>query len=208
MQQEKAPTTEEKLECINAFKSIYNDENQAAIADFIKLIKYLNYSWWHDLKTGEPLNRLTGDLKMLCVSELGEAAEGVRKSLQDDHLPQHPMEQVEIADFIIRLLDAAAFKKFRHGGLNYNTFSQIVNCNASIGAASRFPTSKLSGLFEVSIRVRSKTLFEPLAFALIYCKVHGFIDRIEQIILEKLEYNVMRADHSVSERLKEGGKKH
>ena len=47
----------------------------------------------------------------LCLahSEISEGMEGFRKGLKDDHLPNHPMIMVEIADAIIRLLDLAAY---------------------------------------------------------------------------------------------------
>lgn len=44
---------------------------------------------------------------MLIVSEISEAVEGHRKGLADDHLPQHPMVAVELADAFIRILDMA-----------------------------------------------------------------------------------------------------
>ena len=40
-------------------------------------------------------------------SELSEMAEGVRKGIMDDHLPERSMEEVEAADCIIRILDYA-----------------------------------------------------------------------------------------------------
>lgn len=61
--------------------------------------------WWTDLKTGEPLERNKGELLCLVHSEVSEAMEGVRKNLNDDHLPHLKMEVVELADTIIRILD-------------------------------------------------------------------------------------------------------
>lgn len=61
--------------------------------------------WWVDLHTGEPIQRNAGEMLMLAVTELAEAMEGVRKDLMDDHLPTRKMEEVEVADCIIRLLD-------------------------------------------------------------------------------------------------------
>ena len=46
-----------------------------------------------------------GEAIALMHSELSEALEGRRKDLSDDHLPQYPMWQVELADCIIRILD-------------------------------------------------------------------------------------------------------
>jgi hypothetical protein len=64
-----------------------------------------NKKWWHDVDTGQPINRNVGELLMLVVSELAEGMEGHRKSLPDDKLPHRPMLEVELADAIIRILD-------------------------------------------------------------------------------------------------------
>ena len=44
---------------------------------------------------------------MLIVSELSEAMEGHRKDLNDTHLTNRKMFEVEMADALIRLLDLA-----------------------------------------------------------------------------------------------------
>lgn len=85
--------------------------------------------WWIDLKTGKPLNRNKGELMMLMVSEIGEMMEGVRKDLMDDKLPHRKMEEVELADLIIRAFDyAGAFKLDLAGAifekLEYNSRRQ------------------------------------------------------------------------------------
>lgn len=66
-----------------------------------------NDRWWHNLETGERLIRNKGELLMLIVSEIAEAMEGVRKSLPDDKLPHRSMEEVELADALIRIFDYA-----------------------------------------------------------------------------------------------------
>ena len=63
--------------------------------------------WWSDLATGKPKERNKGELLMLIVSEIAEAMEGERKGLVDDHLPDRPMAEVELADAVIRILDYA-----------------------------------------------------------------------------------------------------
>ena len=88
------------------------------------LVKSQNVCWWTDLKTGEPLNRNKGELLALIHSEVSECLEGVRKGLMDDHLPHRTMEEVELADVIIRVLDycggfgldieGAVFEKIRY----------------------------------------------------------------------------------------------
>ena len=63
--------------------------------------------WWTDLKTGQPLVRNKGEMLMLMVSEIAEAMEGTRKNLMDDKLPHRKMEEVELADCLIRIFDYA-----------------------------------------------------------------------------------------------------
>lgn len=66
-----------------------------------------NHQWWHDINTGEKLNRNKGELIALMHSELSECLEGVRKDINDTHLIHRKMEEVELADAIIRILDYA-----------------------------------------------------------------------------------------------------
>lgn len=65
--------------------------------------------WWHDLHTKESIKakRNKGELLMLMVSEISECMEGVRKNLRDDKLPHRKMEEVELADVLIRIFDYA-----------------------------------------------------------------------------------------------------
>lgn len=56
--------------------------------------------WWK-----EGVERNYGELIALCHSELSESLEGDRKSLQDDHLPQYAMRDVELIDTFIRIAD-------------------------------------------------------------------------------------------------------
>lgn len=63
--------------------------------------------WWHDIKTGERLQRNKGELLCLVHSEISEAMEGARKGIMDDHLTDRKMEEVELADALIRIFDYA-----------------------------------------------------------------------------------------------------
>lgn len=63
--------------------------------------------WWNDLETEAPILRNKGECYALIVSEVTEAFEGMRRNQMDDHLPHRLMEEVELADVIIRILDYA-----------------------------------------------------------------------------------------------------
>ena len=66
-----------------------------------------NAKWWHDIHTGERIQRNKGELLCLIHSEISEAMEGERKNLQDDKLPHRRMAEVELVDALIRIFDYA-----------------------------------------------------------------------------------------------------
>ena len=67
--------------------------------------------WYSNPKTGERIERNVGELLCLINSEVSEAMEGHHKNLNDDHLPDRPMIEVELADAIIRICDLAGYLK-------------------------------------------------------------------------------------------------
>lgn len=78
-----------------------------------------NAGWWHDINTGEKLDRNVPEMLCLIHSEVSEALEGFRKNMMDDKLPHRKMIEVELADVIIRVFDLA-------GGLNLDVAGAIV----------------------------------------------------------------------------------
>lgn len=82
------------------------EDQSGEIQKSISLLQHICYSLskeagWHD----NP--REDGTMIALIHSEISEALEGIRKNLNDDHLPSRKMVEVELADAIIRIMDYA-----------------------------------------------------------------------------------------------------
>lgn len=82
--------------------------------------------WWHNPANGEPLPaRNVGEMISLMHSELSEALEAHRKSLNDSHITHRKGVEVELADLLIRVFDFAGAHGLDLGGaivekLHYN----------------------------------------------------------------------------------------
>lgn len=160
--------------------------------------------WWDDP------NRDLNEVLMLIVTEIAEATEGVRKNLMDDHLPHRKMEEVELADTMIRLLDLAgnqrweyrrpmlpsAWDDFRYDGAPDASYHlamvhAVISLHASMCGRSPVPCD---------------TVFSQLVCIIILRSVNkGY--NLEAAMTEKMEYNKHRADHKPENRAADGGKK-
>jgi hypothetical protein len=155
---------------------------------------------WHD----KP--RSFNTYVCLFHSELSEAVEGLRKNLMDDHLPSYPMAAVELADFVIRVLDwfgaqddidVTQMVTVQMGG--YDNLDYIANIHRHISAAMywdghKLNRDKLAGSLDLSISM-ANSMAQSNDWDLL------------QIINEKTAYNMQRADHKRENRAKENGKK-
>jgi len=161
-----------------------------------------NHQWWHDIHTGEPLQRNRGELLMLVITELAEAVEGIRKNLMDDKLPHRKMEEVEMADAVIRLLDFA-------GGFGL----KLKDIPLDLELVNQFSSNKAESILECCYAVTCiyskgdalNWTSAVINFIEMYCHKHNL--DLEGAIAEKLAYNLTRKDHSIEARKADGGKK-
>lgn len=79
-----------------------------------------NNGWWHDLNTGDAIQRPIPECLCLIHSEISEALEGFRKNLMDDKITNRKMIEVELADALIRIFDLA-------GGYGYDLAGAMVD---------------------------------------------------------------------------------
>lgn len=169
--------------------------------------------WWSDLSTGQRIERNFAELLMLENTEITEAHEGWQHDHMDDKLPHRQMVEVELADYVIRALD-------RSGGFNINVGNQwyvVFRDTAHVwsGVAEHAETVFLE-LFNIgsltmeahrksdAYRVETATQ-SGIALALVFGQSLGL--DVLGAIREKAEFNKVRKDHDVAERLKDGGKK-
>lgn len=163
-----------------------------------------NKRWWLDPATGTPVERNKGQLLMLMVSELAEAMEGARKNKKDDHLPHLMMEEVELADLLIRLFDYM-------GGMGYLFVDQHpendpLGLRENKGEALMQLNRVLCRMYDRDYREAQETgAFDVVCGVLEYSSMHGL--NVMSAFEEKMAYNAKRYDHTNEARLAEGGKK-
>lgn len=163
-----------------------------------------NAQWWISLDDGKPIERNKGELLMLVITELSEATDGIRKTLMDDHLPSRLMEEVEMADVLIRLLDYA--HGFNLGNLVVSTFGMDGLLPDNKAEAILVIAKQVTRIYDEANTERElPMLIGALALIEYYCEIHSL--DLEGAMEEKLEYNKTRRDHQREARLLADGKK-
>ena len=170
--------------------------------------------WWDDM------NRCIYQTIQLINTEIAEATEGARKDLMDDHLPHRKMEEVELADVLIRTLDLG-------GRCGWVLNDDCLNDKAIKGAARKISKAALTagrkhlGMCNIVCMISNSLILGDeydskspetesyytilCLFVLSYGESCGY--DIISAMNEKIEYNKNRADHKRNNRNKEGGKK-
>lgn len=150
----------------------------------------------------------------LIITEIAEATEGARKDLMDDHLTHRKMEEVELADTLIRTLDLGAFAALKYKGSTIATdIEDEVIANLDHPAGLHFIISAFAVAFGTLFTKTTGEHYENNDEA--YSNLIDAIMVVSNIrqydllttVDEKLIYNSQRADHKLEAREAEGGKK-
>lgn len=138
----------------------------------------------------------------LITTEICEATEGARKDMMDDHLPHRKMEEVELADALIRTLDVGA--KLRHS-VELNQFLTFTESYRAMSIAQlHFHLVRYVCDFGNDID-DSREYAALVQLIITVAEVRGY--DIMAAMAEKFEYNKHRADHKREARAQANGKK-
>lgn len=172
-----------------------------------------NAKWWTCLETGNPIERNKGELLMLVITELAEACEGARKDLMDDKCPARKMEEVELADALIRLLDYAG--GFDLHILRWDSISekelQTVIDELSMNRAESLlliamAVTVIYGEHQYGDRELDDSSVSHVIYLIIaYCEKFNL--DLMGAYTDKQAYNLTRSDHTHEARKLSGGKK-
>ena len=166
----------------------------------IKAIHAQNKSvgWWDEVR---PFSTFA----CLFHSELSEAMEGDRKNLMDDHLPEYSMFKVELADFVIRVMDWLGSVDASHVTHAMALTDDLrFDDNCALLAELHWSTSHA---YETTHNLDTSRTVNQLVTAIKTVENH-LGDELWEIVDKKVEYNKTRADHKRENRAKSDGKKY
>lgn len=169
--------------------------------------------WWQNPETGAPIERNKGELLMLVITELAEACEGVRKDLMDDKCPARKMEEVELADALIRLLDYAGgfgLHILRWDTISEKEFQTIIDDLSVNRAESLLLISMAVTVIYGEMQYGDQDLHESSVSQAVYLII-AYCDKFRLDLMgaykDKTEFNKTRIDHSHEARKLASGKK-
>jgi hypothetical protein len=182
--------------------------------NFNKLAKQIykqnkEIGWWDDP------NRCIYQTLQLVSTKIAEATEAERKNLMDDKLKHRKGGEVELADALIRVLDLGGRYKWTYrskldAGMEISSCWEMINKCDSIGGKHLGINMALSSLVFVILRYSNdssmiKMYYSMLINAIVKVAELQLYD-IEGALIEKLEFNKTRSDHTREERAKKHGK--
>ena len=164
--------------------------------------------WWDDM------NRCIYQTLQLINTEIAEATEGARKNLMDDHLTHRKMEEVELADVLIRTLDLGG-----RCGWRYMMNDSVIDEAADAISESGYTVGRHHLGFTVIVSSLANEIDEDSLYdsddagwysmlilsVCAYAKFKGY--DIIGAMEEKLAYNLERQDHKRENRKGEAGQK-
>lgn len=168
--------------------------------------------WWSDVETGESIlhQRNRGEIMMLMVTELSEACDGF-DGRKDDHLPQYPMYQVEVADYVIRALDLLGAEEACGHAMpefipvtEYGYLREAPRHNLILGLM-RSVAHAMEHYRKRRMDDYLRTIADSVSVCYAMAGHQGFV--LSAALNDKWAYNKTRADHTMEARRADGGKK-
>lgn len=171
--------------------------------------------WWTDPKTGESIveTRNRGEIMMLVVSELAEAAEGVQHDLPDDKLPDFPMYDVELADTAIRLLDLLGVEEPHAPDSGFST-ERMMKARRELAVLDNRQSELMLCVRKVATAMEHhrkgrkepyvSALWEALEHVVGLAQLHNI--QLFAVMAAKRGFNAVREDHKLENRVRDGGK--
>jgi hypothetical protein len=143
----------------------------------------------------------------LTSTEVAEGTEGVRKDLMDDKLPHRKMEEVELADALIRVLDVGGRMDLRYVVSWIET--EWCDSSKSVGMQHLGINKALIQFADGAYKDMPAPILNTSYSTIIDCILRVASNRNYDIMAamhEKMEFNVTRPDHKLENRTKKNGK--